>query len=246
MKKIYIILIFAVLLNTTVVCFAHETQNDKYFLSSDGRNIFFLTQESTPEDFEDIVFTDKDGKSIENRKIYTGCYAQPDGESGQYQVVLTGDVNSDGMVNAADARLTIRASAKTELINDSLLFAAADTDCSDKITANDARKILRVSAKLDAFSDFEECFREKEEPSTEIDKFTVSAVLKSEYVNKQEECKEYFEDCEYIKGIIVFSTTDCEVGLEFSLTGTGAENFDATVEFIKNSGFFSAVYYHKD
>lgn len=65
-------------------------------------------------------------------------------------VYLLGDVNNDGRVTAADARLALRISAKLEAADD-MQFLAADVDKNNKITAADARKILRVSAKLDEF-----------------------------------------------------------------------------------------------
>lgn len=64
--------------------------------------------------------------------------------------IRVGDVNFDGNVNAADARLTLRYSAKIEdLSSDALL--AADVDLNGKVNASDARKILRVAAGLDIF-----------------------------------------------------------------------------------------------
>ena len=60
----------------------------------------------------------------------------------------TGDVNGDGAVKAADARLALRYSAKIEVLSDEQI-KAADADKSGVVTASDARKILRVSAKLD-------------------------------------------------------------------------------------------------
>ena len=61
-----------------------------------------------------------------------------------------GDVNLDGVVRAADARLALRAAAKLENLS-SEAFAAADVDFDKKVSAKDARKILRVSAGLEKF-----------------------------------------------------------------------------------------------
>ena len=60
---------------------------------------------------------------------------------------IKGDVNGDGKINAADARLALRFSAKLETLSDFAL-ASADVDGSGKVTASDARLILRYSAKL--------------------------------------------------------------------------------------------------
>lgn len=55
-----------------------------------------------------------------------------------------GDVDGDGQVTAADARLALRAAVGSEKL-DELQFAAADVDGDGKITSADARAILRKS-----------------------------------------------------------------------------------------------------
>lgn len=67
-----------------------------------------------------------------------------------YLISVLGDVNSDGRVTSADARLILRASAKLETLANAY-FVAADVDGNGKITASDARKTLRVSAFLTYF-----------------------------------------------------------------------------------------------
>lgn len=64
--------------------------------------------------------------------------------------VMKGDVSGDRRVNASDARLALRISAKldTPTIEE---FKAADVNSDGKINASDARTILRVAAKLDVF-----------------------------------------------------------------------------------------------
>ncbi|MBR5232572.1 MAG: bacterial Ig-like domain-containing protein [Clostridia bacterium] len=63
---------------------------------------------------------------------------------------MIGDVNGDGKISAADARIVLRSSAKLQSLADNYL-AAADVNKDKKITAADARVILRVSAKLQTF-----------------------------------------------------------------------------------------------
>lgn len=58
------------------------------------------------------------------------------------------DVNCDGEITAADARLALRHSAKLEYLQ-SLAYYAADVDGKSGITAADARLILRKAAKID-------------------------------------------------------------------------------------------------
>ena len=63
-----------------------------------------------------------------------------------------GDVNGDGIITAADARLILRRAAR--IITFTMeQDALADVDKDGKITAADARKVLRVSAKLESFDD---------------------------------------------------------------------------------------------
>ncbi len=63
---------------------------------------------------------------------------------------ILGDVSGDGLVNASDARLALRAAAELDTL-DTSSFYAADVDFDDNITAADARKILRYSAGLEDF-----------------------------------------------------------------------------------------------
>ncbi len=68
----------------------------------------------------------------------------------QRQERLLGDVDGNGKIAAADARMTLRAASLLENL-DEISFSAADVDLNKKITAADARKILRVAAGIDSF-----------------------------------------------------------------------------------------------
>ena len=59
-----------------------------------------------------------------------------------------GDVDGNGKITAADARLALRISAKLEKATE-YQTRIADMDKNNKITAADARKILRISAGLE-------------------------------------------------------------------------------------------------
>lgn len=61
-----------------------------------------------------------------------------------------GDVNNDGKITAADARIVLRASAQLEKL-DEKATSVADVNKDNKITAADARTILRVSAQIESF-----------------------------------------------------------------------------------------------
>lgn len=59
-----------------------------------------------------------------------------------------GDVDGNNKITAADARLTLRYSAKLENLDEEQL-KSADVDSNGKVTALDSRKILRVAASVD-------------------------------------------------------------------------------------------------
>lgn len=64
-----------------------------------------------------------------------------------------GDVNFDGRITPADARLALRYSAKLETPTEAQ-FIVANVIVDEKITSADARLILRVAAKLNVEADF--------------------------------------------------------------------------------------------
>ena len=68
--------------------------------------------------------------------------------------IRLGDVNLNGKITAADARLALRISAKLEPTATAEMLYAAEVTGDGKIEAKDARRILRVSAKLDKEADF--------------------------------------------------------------------------------------------
>lgn len=65
------------------------------------------------------------------------------------ETYLMGDVDLSGKVDAADARLALRAAAQLEVLSDLQLTLANVVVPDSRITAADARAILRVSAQLD-------------------------------------------------------------------------------------------------
>lgn len=65
-------------------------------------------------------------------------------------IIITGDVDGDGDITAADARRALRISASLEKVSSPFLMAA-DLDGDKSVTASEARKILRVASRLDVF-----------------------------------------------------------------------------------------------
>ena len=72
-----------------------------------------------------------------------------------------GDVDNDGEITAADARLALRGSVGLEEVTDAFL-ARADVDKSGAVEASDARTILRASVGLDTIEQDAECEHEYE------------------------------------------------------------------------------------
>ena len=68
-------------------------------------------------------------------------------------VIKLGDVNFDGKIKAADARLALRIAAGIDTPTEEE-FIAADVNADGFVKAGDARLILRVSAGLDKESVF--------------------------------------------------------------------------------------------
>ncbi|MBQ6066342.1 MAG: dockerin type I repeat-containing protein [Clostridia bacterium] len=68
-----------------------------------------------------------------------------------------GDVDGDGNITSADARLALRASVKLEkeIVEGTAAFKAADVNKNGIIGSDDARTILRVSVKLETFDENE-------------------------------------------------------------------------------------------
>ena len=68
-------------------------------------------------------------------------------------IIKLGDVNFDGKIKAADARLALRIAAGIDTPTEEE-FIAADVNADGFVKAGDARLILRVSAGLDKESVF--------------------------------------------------------------------------------------------
>lgn len=103
---------------------------------ADNASLGFMTEEVSSEDVtvEDVTGSE-DTTGSEDASEATTTY-------------LMGDVNLDGKVEAADARLALRVAAQLETLDDVQLILA-DVNADNKIIAADARAILRVAANLD-------------------------------------------------------------------------------------------------
>ena len=102
---------------------------------------------------ENVQILNNDGEVITaDTLVGTGSKVQVLDKNGnvlsEYDVVIKADVNGDATITAADARLTLRASASLDKIEGAYKLAANYNGDSD-ITAADARMILRKSAGLE-------------------------------------------------------------------------------------------------
>ena len=97
------------------------------------------------------VLTATGEKADATEKLATGMQiVLLDGESvvDSMKIVVLGDIDGDGNVSSADARLALRASVKLETLNAEETLAA-DVEHDNTIAASDARIILRGSVNLD-------------------------------------------------------------------------------------------------
>ena len=65
------------------------------------------------------------------------------------EVLLAGDINSDGKVTTADARLLLRMAVGLDELTEQAL-TAGDMDNSGTITTSDARAVLRIAVGLES------------------------------------------------------------------------------------------------
>lgn len=127
---------------------------EKLIVSNVARN---MTIEKFNNNFTNsnrcVIYDVKQNVMSEESLIATGYRINFEDNTGivtNYYVSVTGDIDSDGKVTAADARKLLRVSAGLETLSGAY-FVAADVNTDGKITASDARKTLRVAANIDYF-----------------------------------------------------------------------------------------------
>lgn len=128
-------------------------------LVDNANKTVFVTVAAKASDLKSAItttgweFYGANGNAVESGKnVATGSTVKHSSTGTTYRVIVLGDVNMDGNVNAADARNILRASARLEQFNEIQTVAAKVVNPSaEKITAADARIVLRVSARLQQF-----------------------------------------------------------------------------------------------
>lgn len=118
------------------------TSVEKMLLSpADGKTAFLMRSDGTVYSCDNWTWYPR--KKSGSQKFYpVKCFSE----------YTPGDVNQDGKINAADARLALRYSARLQSLTNAQI-KAADADADGKVTATDARLLLRYAAGL-AILDF--------------------------------------------------------------------------------------------
>ena len=112
---------------TTVSTMLKNVTEKSEIVSPDGKKV---SDDAVVANGMKIVLKDESGKIVDEKLI-----------------IVAADVDCDGKISAADARLALRRSVGLEEFND-YQELAADTDCNGKVAAADAREILRASVGL--------------------------------------------------------------------------------------------------
>ena len=98
-----------------------------------------------------VKIIDKDGNEVsDNAPLSTGMKLMLYGQS--VAIVVLGDVDGNGEINVADARLALRQAVSLENLNGVYLFAGKVG--GDSVGVSEARKILRVAVGLDDSKDW--------------------------------------------------------------------------------------------
>ena len=98
------------------------------------------------------VFADSNN-AVKTAEVASVSVTEEDSSADEEVTYRLGDVNFDGRITAADARLALRFAAKLDKPTAEQAIVA-NVIVDGKIEANDARLILRVSAKLAKEADF--------------------------------------------------------------------------------------------
>ena len=111
------------------------------------KDIFDNTNATQIVNADDTENTDGVLKTEMKANVFTGAEL-----TDSIAMALLGDVDCDGDVDVADARLALRAAVKLDILVGAR-FAAADVDFSNDISVSDARTILRIAVKLEDGTD---------------------------------------------------------------------------------------------
>ncbi len=99
---------------------------------------------------KNAVIKDRSGSAVSADKLPGTGMTLMFSDGKQYTVIVLGDVDCDGAVTAADARLVLRAAVGLEQYKEnSYQYAAGNVEAQNKLSAADARRILRTAVGLE-------------------------------------------------------------------------------------------------
>ncbi len=172
-----------------------------------------------------------------------------------------GDVDNDGSISSADARLALRASVGLEkMTKDTQKFLAADVDNDGAVTSADARLILRVSVKLDKFYKVENAAGyPKQDGDKKLHAFYVNGKRMSFDVYTYGDSKDVYAPpcpiCWFALGIDAVSVSRSVEGVNVAgsfaarINGKVVTNHTGSSTTLVGSGSYSDLvpeYYHND
>ena len=114
-----------------------QTENGVVYISAK------VTEEQLLDAFPGYDYSSEPASCTGVKLIPAGIDSVP--ENDLLTVILPGDLDGDGKVNATDARMLLRACVSMEPITDKDALLAADVDFDGRVTAEDARWILRTA-----------------------------------------------------------------------------------------------------
>ncbi len=115
----------------------------------------FAAAELLQQAGDGAVLTDADGEVVSAEAVVGTGMTLTLADGTGYTVLVTGDCDGNGQINAEDARLTLRLSVGLEdFATDSVQYRACDADDFTGVTSSDARSILRASVGLDDPNDW--------------------------------------------------------------------------------------------
>ena len=127
-----------------LITYADGTENVQYIrLDAEAGLLLNLPPNTTAEALETALGAELTSAT---GRLKTGDTVTYDGA--EYRVIIMGDVDKNGAVNAADAAVILRATVKLESL-DALQLAAANLGFAASYSTADAAKILRYSVKLE-------------------------------------------------------------------------------------------------
>ncbi|MBR3869260.1 MAG: hypothetical protein IKM66_08075 [Clostridia bacterium] len=166
-KSLSLILSFFIILSLCITSSA-------YYFFDDAKNDFictdkalYLTAEKKAGEIdyfgERFTITDKDGNKLSAEDyISSGCTLNYFEKFDIFKIILVGDINCDGHITAADARIALRMSARLYSPGeDPDKYGAFDANYSGTIEAADAREILRAAAQISEYNLFKEKIADK-------------------------------------------------------------------------------------